>query len=71
MTSTTFLVTLPLEDDELLALDNIALDIQDALMDEFGEGITVKPWSRHEPNDPTPIAPSPYQGLFESSIFSS
>lgn len=63
MTSTTFLVTLPLEDDELLALDDIALDIQDTLMDEFGEGVTVKPWSRHE----TPLGPPPMSsGLFGS-----
>ncbi len=64
MTSTTFLVTLPLEDDELLALDDIALDIQDTLMEEFGESVTVRPWSRHEP---TVVGPSSMSaGLFDN-----
>lgn len=64
MTSATFLITLPLEDNELLALDDIALDIQDALMDEFGESVRVKPWSRHENTVVGP--PPPSSGLFGS-----
>lgn len=69
MTSTTFLVTIPLDDDELLALEDIALDIQDALIDEFGDSVTVKPWSRHDQAAPSalpttglfsPAPPSPY-----------
>lgn len=66
MTSATFLVTIQLTEDELIALEDIALDIQDELIAEFGESTTVRPWSRpsQQPTSTfppiTPAPPSPY-----------